>query len=113
MAKVWREYGYTVEESPELNATGVDLVATRSDPYSQTEVLCVEHRSSDGDPVEGFRVQQVSALRQQEDADGVIIVTLGTFTDAAVSLAGELEVHVVDGESLICLCGGISLWSSV
>jgi len=66
VAVVWREYGYRVDESPESSATELDLVASRSRPYSRREAVGVAHRSQGG-LVESAKVQQVSALRRQAE----------------------------------------------
>lgn len=112
VAAVWREYGYRVDESPESSATGLDLVASRSRPYSRREAVCVAHRSED-ELVESAKVQQVSALRRQADADDVVLVTNAEFTDDAVTVAGELDVHVVDGESLFDTVHSADLYATV
>ncbi|MDS0284049.1 restriction endonuclease [Haloarcula onubensis] len=112
VAAVWREYGYTVDESPESTATGLDLLASRSRPYSRREAVCVAHRS-EGELVESAKVQQVSALRRQADADDVVLVTNAGFTDDAVTLAGELDVHVVDGDSLFDTVHSADLYATV
>ena len=109
---VWREYGYRVDESPESSATELDLVASRSRPYSRREAVGVAHRSQGG-LVESAKVQQVSALRRQADADDVVIVTNAEFTDDAVTLAGELDVHLVDGESLFDTVHSADLYETV
>jgi len=112
VAAVWREYGYTVDESPESTATGLDLLASRSRPYSRLEAVCVAHRS-ESELVESPRVQQVSALRRQADADDVVIVTNTGFTDDSVALAGELDVHVVDDDSLFDTVHSADLYTAV
>jgi hypothetical protein len=45
-------------------------------------------------------VQQYSALKKQENADVVAIVTTSSFTDPAISLAQELDIRLVNGDDL-------------
>lgn len=110
-ADVWSFHGYTTDTNSESKHQGVDVIATQAHPYQRKEVIQIDHSSND--PVESSLIQQSSALPRQEEADDVILVTTGSLTENAVTLAADLEVHVVDTDQLCSTIHAADLYSTV
>jgi restriction endonuclease Mrr len=103
VADLWEEQGWTTEVEQQSGDAGVDVRATKTQPYSR-KALIQAKRYSDKNPVGGPDIQQYSALKQQEsDVDEAIIVTTGRFTGSAEDRARDLNVKTIDGEELVDL----------
>lgn len=108
VADVWSQLGYQTEVSQASNDMGVDVIA-----HGGGEKIAMQvKRYAESNTVGGPKIQQYSALRQQEDADAVIVVTTGYFTEQALELADRLHVDVLNGPALCGLMAdeGIDEW---
>lgn len=99
VADLWRARGWNTRVTNDGSDRGVDVIATKTEPFQQKQVIQAKRYSSDN-PVGSPQIQQYASLRQQEDADSVIVVTSGRFTEQAEKLARQLKVKLVDADSL-------------
>lgn len=103
IAKVWEEMGWHTEVSQQSSDRGIDIVATRSDPVARKELIQAK-RYGPETSVGGPEIQQYASLRQQvPDADSVVVVTTGHFTNSAEELATQMNVKLIDGSELVTL----------
>ena len=103
IAGLWERQGWDAEVEQQSGDAGVDIRATKSSPYEQ-KVLIQAKRYAEGNTVGGPEVQQYSALKQQETGvDKAILVTTSQFTASAEDRAADLNVKLIDGDSLIDL----------
>ncbi|MDQ2074768.1 restriction endonuclease [Haloarcula sp. H-GB4] len=100
VADLWEKDGWETTVTQQSNDRGVDVIAERDDPVSQKMVIQAKRYSSHN-RVGTADVQQYYALKKQENADIVAIVTTGSFTDPARDRGEELDVELVDGEDLV------------
>jgi hypothetical protein len=110
VADVWDARGWTTRVTRDSTDRGVDVVATQQTPFRQKQIIQAK-RYSDTNPVGSPEVQQYASLRQQENADAVIIVTSGRFSKQAESVARDLSVKLVDGDDLYDLISSSELSS--
>lgn len=99
VAEIWRNYGYDCEVTSGSGDKGIDIIATRSAPVSEVNIIQAKRYSSDN-KIGSKEVREYATLRQQEDADKVILVTTSEFTDPARDLAESLEVDIINGREL-------------
>lgn len=99
VADVWRARGWTARVTQDGSDRGVDVIATKTQPFNQKEVIQAKRYSADN-PVGSPQIQQYASLRQQENADTVVVVTSGRFSKQAEKLARQLNVKMIDGNSL-------------
>jgi hypothetical protein len=99
VADVWDARGWNTRVTRDSADRGVDVIATQQSPFRQKHIIQAK-RYSDTNPVGSPEVQQYASLRQQEDADAVIVVTSGRFSKQAESVARDLNVKLVDGDDL-------------
>ncbi|MEZ3118196.1 restriction endonuclease [Halobaculum sp. MBLA0147] len=98
VADVWGELGWKTRTVGEPGDRGIDVIATDGDGKQLIQAKRYGPDTTVGSP----EVQQYASLRLQEDGvDDVVIVTTGTFSQQATSLAPELDVTLVDGETLL------------
>lgn len=98
VADVWVELGWETRTVGEPGDRGIDVIATDGDAKQLIQAKRYGPDTTVGSP----EVQQYASLRLQEDGiDDVVIVTTGTFSQQAASLAPELDVTLVDGETLL------------
>lgn len=101
IADLWREQGWDCTVSQASNDAGIDVTATRTDPYPQ-KLLIQAKRYGPNTAVGGPEIQQYASLKHGDtEADSSVVVTSGQFTDAARARAEELNVKLVDGNSLV------------
>ncbi|WP_117591768.1 restriction endonuclease [Haloprofundus halophilus] len=100
IAELWSRRGWETEASQQSVDKGIDVIATRSTPFREKQVIQAK-RYDEGNNVGSRDIQQYSSLRHQEqDADTVVVVTTSGFTRQAQELAGDLNVKLLDGDSL-------------
>jgi hypothetical protein len=100
VAELWEQQGWQTEVRQQSNDHGIDVVAVRDDPVRQKQVLQVKRYASDN-KVGGPEIQQYASLRHHEGGvDTVVVVTTSDFTSDARDRAQELNVKLVNGESL-------------
>lgn len=100
MAELWQRRGWDTTVTTESNDKGIDIVATRSTPYQEKELIQAK-RYQEGNRVGGPEIQQYASLRHQEDnVDKVVVVTTSGFTDSALSIAKKANLKLIDGVGL-------------
>lgn len=100
VADLWEVRGWTTTVSQAAVDQGIDIVATKEDPFPQKQVIQAKRYSNDN-TIGSPKIQQYASLRQQEEgADVSVIVTTGQFTQQAENLAQKLNVKLVDAEGL-------------
>ncbi|MDG5762118.1 restriction endonuclease [Natronococcus sp. A-GB1] len=100
IADLWEEQGWDCEVSQASMDAGIDVTATKSSPYSQKKLIQAK-RYGPNTSVGGPDIQQYASLKhQQPDADSVVVVTSNQFTNSAKERAKDLNVKLVDGDSL-------------
>ena len=103
VADIWEALGYRVHVRDASGDKGVDVEATHHETGENVviQAKCYSKSNKVGRP----SVQQYHSLYQQENADNVIIVSTGYFTNTAKESAQELDVELVNGTDL---CGILS-----
>ena len=100
VAELWEATGWETSVTSGSGDRGIDIVATRTGMTSEKQAIQAK-RYSDGNKVGSQDVRNYATLYQQEpDVDSVVIVTTSTFTKQAKRLAEDLNVKLVDGDSL-------------
>jgi len=98
VADVWEHLGWNTRVVGEPGDRGIDVIATDGENKQLIQAKRYGPSTTVGSP----EVQQYASLRIQEDGvDQVTIVTTGTFSRQAENLAPDLDVILVDGESLL------------
>jgi HJR/Mrr/RecB family endonuclease len=95
MAKVFRQQGYEVEETPLSGDQGVDLIL----PDLDGKRVVVQLKRWTG-PVGNKAVQATFAGMAHYGADEGWIITTSTFTKSARALAKSTRVRLIDGREL-------------
>ena len=110
VADVWGRLGWDTEVVGEPGDRGIDVRATKAEEKQLIQAKRYGPNTTVGSP----EVQQYASLRlQEDDVNQVTIVTTGTFSTQATDMAPELDVILVDGESLIEIVGEIDAWDIV
>lgn len=100
VAELWEQRGWDAKVTSESNDKGIDVIATRSTPYPEKEIIQAK-RYHPSNKVGSPELQQYASLNQQErDADKVIVVCTSGFTDGALAIAEDTNVKCVDGVML-------------
>ena len=103
VADVWDARGWTTTVTRVSQDGGVDVVAERQNPFPQKQLLQVKHYADDN-PVSAPEIQQYAGLQHQHpDADSVVLVTSGRFTEPARETAAEANVKLVGGDELAAM----------
>lgn len=101
VADLWEARGWDTTVSSKSKDRGIDVIATRSTPFFQKQVIQAKCYARDN-TISSPDIQQYSSLKQQEDSvDSVLVVTTGEFTSPARQTANDLNVKLVNG-SVLC-----------
>lgn len=107
VADLWRVQGWNVTVTQNSRDRGVDIIAEKSTPFSQKQVIQAKCNSR-GNKITSPDVQQYNSLKDQIDGvDAVVIVTTSTFTSQAKQLASNLNVKIIDGPTVIELLSNV------
>lgn len=98
VAAVWEARGWEVKHEGNGDR-GVDVRASKADPYPETEVIQVKYRGPD-EKLGSLDVQQYTGLAKQENADKALLVTNTTFTEEAYERAERTNLKLINGETL-------------
>lgn len=112
VAAIWEDRGYTTELKSQSRDAGVDVIATENDPYPRKVVIQVK-RNDEGNRVNSEQVQRYHALRPQENADEVVIVTTSDFTSPAKDRSNDLNVKLVNIDQLLYIIDQNDAWDTV
>jgi hypothetical protein len=111
VAELWNTRGWETEVSQATSDMGVDIIARKSDGLvNQTHVIQAK-RYSEGNKVTRPNVQQYYSLRDQESADGVVVVTTSSFTSQAEEWAEEHNIKLIDGDDLLEILDENDQWA--
>jgi HJR/Mrr/RecB family endonuclease len=100
VADLWENVGWDTSVTSGSGDRGIDIVATRTGMTTEKQAIQAK-RYSEGNSVGSQDVRNYATLYQQEpDVDSVVIVTTSRFTKQATRLAKDLNVKLVDGDSL-------------
>jgi hypothetical protein len=100
VGEVWEELGYTTFVTPKSNDKGIDVVASKEDPFRRRQLIQVK-RFTQGNKIGSKTIREYRTLYDQEpDVDSVIIITSNDFTPQAKELADDLDVKTLDGFEL-------------
>jgi hypothetical protein len=103
VAALWERRGWTADVTSASRDAGIDVVVKKSSPFNQTQVIQAKRNAPDN-KVGSSEIQQYASLeRQVPDADTVIVVTTSEFTAPARERAEDLNVKLVDGNTLLQL----------
>lgn len=100
VADVWEAQGYETTVTSGSSDRGIDVIAEK-DGLVGEKVLIQAKRYGEGNKVGSREIREYGSLRRQEEnVDAVIVVTTSSFTREAENTAEDLNVKLVDGESL-------------
>lgn len=100
IAELWAQIGWETQVTSKSKDSGIDVIATRSAPYPEKELIQAK-RLSPSSAVTGPKIDQYAALHNHEpDVDKVVVVTTSRFTDSALSNADRSNVKTIDGAKL-------------
>lgn len=103
VADLWERMGWKTEVSTQSADRGIDVVATRRSPYEE-KALIQAKRYGPNTTVGSPAIQQYASLKhQRHGVDKVLVVTTSGFSGQAAELAHQLNVKLIDGESLVSL----------
>ncbi|TYL37371.1 hypothetical protein CV102_17280 [Natronococcus pandeyae] len=113
VADLWEKQGWNCNVSQASMDAGIDVTATKSSPYAQKKLIQAK-RYGPNTTVGGPDIQQYASLKhQQPDADSVVVVTSNRFTNSAEERARDLNVKLVDGDSLEQLVHKLDAYDTV
>ncbi len=98
-ADLFRAHGYHVAVTPSSRARGFNLRLLRNQHISLVECLYDQPA-----PVDVPVVERLRSASAYEHADALVVVTTGSFTPEAASLARQEGVRLVDGQELVAMC---------
>jgi hypothetical protein len=97
---LWKKMGYKVDVQSKSKDRGIDIVATKQDPFSRKQLLQTK-RYGESNKIGSQKIRTYRTLYDQEpNVDTVAVITTGTFTDEALQLAADLHVETVNGVEL-------------
>ncbi len=96
-ATLYKENGYDVEVTPKVNDGGYDLILHKDLEKSIVECKCYALRHTVGRPL----IQKLVGANQQAQADKMIFITTSTFSYEAIDYAKEVDVELIDGETIL------------
>lgn len=100
IAELWTHRGWNTTLSSESGDKGIDVIATRDEPFSQKQLIQVK-RYGEENTVGSPEIQQYGSLKHQEPGvDTVVVVTTSQFSSQAEELAEQLNVKLIDGKGL-------------
>jgi len=100
VAELWERLGWQTATTVASGDDGIDVIATRDEPYRQKKLIQAKQRSG-----QLFRrhVQQYSYLHHKQNVDEVLLVTTSGFSDGAHESAKEANVKLVGPDTIISL----------
>jgi hypothetical protein len=102
IAGVWEKNGWNTVVTQAARDRGIDVIAKRSTPIKQKQVIQAKAYSNDN-KIGSDELRKYATLFRQEDADSVVIVTTGKFTEPAKELANDLGVDCINRMELLSI----------
>lgn len=101
LAELWASTGWETDVTSPSQDRGIDIIATQSSPLP-LRILIQAKGYGSSTTVSSTEVQQYSSLKQQDDeADIVVIVTTGDFSEPAKKIGKSLDIKLIDIASLV------------
>lgn len=100
VAEIWSRKGWSTLTTKQSNDRGIDVVAKRSFPYQKLVYIQVKRYSEDNKVGRGTIQKLASHTKSSKNVDELIVVTSSDFTSKAKQEANELNVKLVNGETL-------------
>ena len=101
VADVWEAQGWNTTVTSGSSDRGIDIIAKKNGLVKE-KTLIQAKRYSAKNKVGGPEVREYSSLQlQEEGVDAVIIVTTSSFSRQARNIADDLNVKLVDSDSLV------------
>ena len=97
IAELFRDLGYSVQQTPYSNDFGRDAIATKDGKKYLIECKRYEQSRSVGRP----ELQKFHSAIIDDKADTGLFVTTGKFTDTAYRFAEDKNMELINGEALI------------
>lgn len=111
VAELWERQGWTTHVTTQTADSGVDVVATRTEGVVSHHHVIQAKRYAETNVVGRPELQQYYSLKDQEDADAVIIVTTSRFSKQAERWADEYNLKLVDGSDVATLVKDVDAMS--
>jgi hypothetical protein len=111
VADLWARQGWDTEVSQASSDAGIDVIATKENPYPQKKLIQAKRYGSNTTVGSPDMQQYYSLKEQEENVDSVVIVTSNEFTRDAEKRAQELNVKTVDGDELVELIDRLNGYS--
>jgi hypothetical protein len=102
IASLWELQGWETEVTGRTSDRGTDVIAKIQFPTEiemHIQAKCYGENSS----VSGPEMQKYGSLTRKPNVDVATVVTSGSFTSQATSLADEFDIRLVDSQSLVTL----------
>lgn len=102
IASLWELQGWDTEVTGRTSDRGTDVIAKIQFPTEiemHIQAKCYGENSS----VSGPEMQKYGSLTRKPNVDVATVVTSGSFTSQATSLADEFDIRLVDSQSLVTL----------
>lgn len=100
---LWSELGFQTAVAQSSGDRGVEVVARRAAPVEQTVFVQPRRDGRTGEVGRDAVQQSASVYRQESEADLVVVVSTGAFTEPAREAAKDLGVKLVDGDRLAAM----------
>ncbi len=98
-SNLFKRMEYIVKITPKVNDGGYDLILHKDGEKSIVECKCYALRHNVGRPL----IQKLVGANQEAQADRMIFITTSHFTKEAIKYAEEVDVELIDGETLMRL----------
>ncbi|WP_252697898.1 restriction endonuclease [Natronosalvus vescus] len=103
VGNLWSEMGYDTEVVKGSGDRGIDVIASKEDPFKRTQLIQTK-KYSHGNKIGSQKIREYRTLYDQEESvNTVAIVTTGNYTRQARKLAEDLDVETVNGLELVKL----------
>jgi hypothetical protein len=100
IGKLWERRGWETHVTQPSHDGGVDVIATRDDPFSQKQLIQTKRFAPDHNVTKEL-IEQYAPLKQvEENVDVVVIITTGDFTESAQRRGTELNIKLLNGVDL-------------
>jgi len=100
IGELWERRGWETHVTRPSRDGGIDVIATRDDPFSQKQLIQTKRFAPDHNVTKKL-IEQYAPLKQvEENVDAVVIITTGDFTESARQRATELNIKLLNGVDL-------------
>lgn len=100
VAVLWELQEWETQVTGQSHDRGTDIIAETKLP-TEIQIHIQAKRYGKNSKVSGPDMQKYGSLTKKPDVDVAMVVTSGSFTSQAVSLADEFNIKLVNGETLV------------